>query len=179
MPTDLSRSLLTVLIPGLVALAPWVLALVQHTPATFGFQSYPTLAHALLFAGVVVTGSIFQGLASILEVRWDKRLGHKFMVEADWYAYLASTDTPVAHRYISRLVTSLYFEIAMLQASVVFFVGVAVLGALRFPELACAISISAFIAAALAVAFFWWQGRMTHHALCRTRHELRQSRYRG
>lgn len=60
-PTTISRSVLTVLVPGLVAIAPWLLALVQHTQATFGFDKYPTLAHLMLFASIVVTGSVFEG----------------------------------------------------------------------------------------------------------------------
>lgn len=37
-PTTVTRSILTVLVPGLVAVTPWLLALVQHTQATFGFD---------------------------------------------------------------------------------------------------------------------------------------------
>ena len=40
MPMTLTRSLLTVLIPGLVFIAPWLLMLVQHTEATLGFSEF-------------------------------------------------------------------------------------------------------------------------------------------
>jgi hypothetical protein len=173
MPIDLSRSLLTILVPGLIAVAPWLLALVEHTSARLSFSTYPTLAHALLFSVVVVVGSVFQGLGSILEYRWDQERGKTYDIDGDWYAYLASTEAVVGHRYLSRLVISLYFELAMLQAVLSFAIGGALLADLRFPHLTCGIWSASVVVGAVAAVYFYWQARCTHLALCKTRQKLR------
>ena len=176
MPTTLTRSLVTILVPGLVAVAPWLLSIVLFTKATLGFDQYPTLAHAMLFALVVVVGSLFQGLGSYIEHRWDKSRNEagECDVYGDWYAYLASVESPVGHRYLSRLVTSLYFELTMLFAAPVFFVGTGLLVILRFPEHAICAAAGALLASVLAVLYFRWQAYDTHGALCTTRSKIRR-----
>lgn len=174
MPTELSRSLLTILIPGLVAVSPWLLALVQYTPATLGFGSYGTLAHAMLFSLVVVVGSVFQGLGSFLEVRWDKEREGEFEVKECWFAYLASSSSPVGHRYLSRLVTLLYFEIGMFQAVVPFAIGAALLAQLRFPQLSPWLCLLTPLVVSVPTVYFYWQARCTHKALCETRQQLQK-----
>jgi hypothetical protein len=172
-PTTVTRSVLTVLVPGLIAVAPWLLTLVQHTQATFGFDKYPTLAHLMLFASVVVVGSIFEGVGSLLEVYWDKKLCSEMDVEGDWYSYLATKDSLVGHRYISRLVTTLYFELSMMLSVPTFIAGASVLAVLRFSSLTWW-SLILFGAGAITVAcYFYWQANTTHRVLCTTRRELR------
>lgn len=116
MPTTLTRSLLTVLIPGLVAVAPWLVWLVQYTSATFGANENAVLANALIFALVVVAGSTCEGLGTYLEHRWDRQLEATHQVQEHWIRYLSYSGErePVAFRYLSRLVTTLYFELSML-----------------------------------------------------------------
>src|SRR3979490_266949 len=112
MPTTLTRSLLVVLIPGIVAIAPWLLALVQYTTATLGFATNAPVGSALVFSAAAVAGSVLEGLASHIEVRWDRQLESQFAVHENWYAYLSRTfdHEPVGYRYLSRMVTTLYFE---------------------------------------------------------------------
>jgi hypothetical protein len=172
-PTTISRSVLTVLVPGLVAIAPWLLALVQHTQATFGFDKYPTLAHLMLFASIVVTGSVFEGIGSFFESRWDGKLAGEMDVEEDWFAYLASKESPVGHRYISRLVTTLYFELAMVLAAPSFVAGAMTLAVFRFPSLPWWIHVIFGVLGVAIAAYFYWQAGKTHRALCVTRKELR------
>lgn len=176
LPTTLPRSVLTILIPGVVAVAPWLLLLVQYTPATLGIDKHPTIAHTLLFAFVVVVGSMCEGLGTILESRWDAQRKKDMDVFGDWYAYLASTETPVGHRYLSRLVTSMYFELSMLLAVPSFVIGAALLAALRFRDFLCPILISAFVGIVLSISYFRWQAHRTHEALCVTRQKLRELR---
>lgn len=172
-PTTVTRSVLTILVPGLIAVAPWLLALVQHTQATFGFDSYPTLAHLMLFASVIVAGSIFEGVGSLFEVCWDKKLCSEMDVEGDWYAYLATKESLVGHRYISRLVTTLYFELSMMLSVPTFVAGASVLAILRFSSLTWWSLILSAVIAALVAYYFYWQASTTHRVLCITRRELR------
>jgi hypothetical protein len=85
MPATLTRSLLAVLVPGLVAVAPWLLTLLQHTRATLGLDQYPVVAYALLFACVTVVGTIFEGIATWVEIRWDKERESEFAVQENCY----------------------------------------------------------------------------------------------
>ena len=66
MPTTLTRSLLVVLIPGLVAVTPWLVVIVQQDPdAPTLLARFPPLGYALLFAIVAVTGSAIEELANL------------------------------------------------------------------------------------------------------------------
>lgn len=170
----LTRSLLTILIPGLVAVSPWLLALVQNTSATLGFDKYPSLANALLFALVAVIGSVVEGFGTVLEARWDREREAEYSVKENWFSYLAHQfdKEPVGYRYISRLVTALYFELSMLLAVPLFLIGGCVLASLRFTDYWCIFAVTTAFAVAVATYYLRWQARCTHKALCETRREL-------
>lgn len=174
MPIDLTRSLLVILIPGLVAIAPWVLLLVQHTSATLGFDKYVTLGSALVFALSAVAGSVFEGIASSIEVSWDLEREEEYQVAENWFAYLAHVlpHEPVAFRYLSRMATTMYFELSMLFAVPLFLVGGGILASLRFPFLVCVFLVTASLFTVISIAYFRVQARRTHLVLCKTRREL-------
>ncbi len=174
MPMTLTRSLLTVLIPGLVAIAPWLLMLVQHTSATLGFTAHSTLGSAVVFASAVVAGMAIEGLGSYVEVKWDKDREKQYNVEENWYAYLARSvnPEPVGYRYLSRLVTTFYFELGLAFAAPSFFLGGGILAALRFGDISCLLSIAGVVLAILSARYFLWQAETTHEVICRTRKEL-------
>jgi hypothetical protein len=163
-----------VLVPGIVALSPWVLALVQHTDATFGFKGYPTLAHSLFFASVIVAGVVCDGLGSFIEAKWDDMRNNDFEVEENWYKYLSMVfeREPVGYRYLSRLVTALYFELSMLFAVPLFLLGACVLAWLRFPTFRVASIICTVLGIVGVALFFLWQAYTTHGVICTTRREL-------
>lgn len=174
MPMTLTRSLLTILIPGLVAIAPWLLALVQNTSATLGFDKYPSLANTLVFAAAAVIGSICEGFGTNLEAGWDKEREGAYSIKDNWHAYLSHRfdAEPVGYRYISRLVTTLYFELSMLFAVPSFLVGGCLLASLRFPDLLVVFAIICLAALIASTHYLHWQARCTHRVLCETRQEL-------
>jgi hypothetical protein len=176
MPTTLSRSLLAVLVPGIIAVAPWLLALVQHTEATLGLDHYPSLGYALMFASAAVAGTIFQGIGSFIEVSWDGRLEKEYGVLENWYSYLSRTQTPepVGFRYLSRMATALYFDLGMLFATPVFLLGATGLTIMRFPNLTAPAGLFGLLLAIAAPVYFYWSARITHKLLCKTRQELNQ-----
>jgi hypothetical protein len=127
----------------------------------------------MIVALVVVTGSVFEGLASVVEVRWDNQCETELNVREHWYAYLARTGSePVGHRYISRMVTTLYFELAMLCATFAFFLGAAALVWLSNARHPIVFSLLLIGGALGAVIYFRWQARCTHRVLCEVRREL-------
>ena len=145
-----------VLVPGLVAVAPWLLALVQYTRATLGFDFNSPLAFALIFSLVTVVGSIIEGIDTFIEVRWDKQRETQYSVDENWYCYLSQKldHEPVGFRYLSRLATTLYFELSMLCAAPPFIAGAGLLCVLRFYEFRCAIIVAIVVMLIAAVASF-------------------------
>lgn len=174
MPTTLSRSLLTILIPGLIAICPWLLVIVQNTPAMLGFGKYDMLANALVFCAATVVGSICERIAACLEHRLDGEREAQHKVQENWsdYLYRKVDPEPVAFRYLSRLVTHLYFELGMLCAAPSFILGSVVLAWHYVPNLCVPLAIVGQSLAVGSCCFFYTQARGTHLLLCKTREEL-------
>lgn len=175
-PTTLTRSTITILVPGTVALSPWLLLLVQHTSATLGYKEYATLANAMVLAAVIVTGSICEGLGTFIELNWDCRRESELEIKENWHKYLSKVfdKEPVGFRYLSRLVTTMYFELSMLVATPLFLLGSGVLAYLRFPQQVWLTAISALLASIGSAGFFLWQASQTHRVICETRREVMQ-----
>lgn len=176
MPIDLTRSLMTILLPGLVAVAPWLLWLAdQFTEIQIAYAEYQVPSQALLFAVVAVAGAILEGLATCYETWLDKRRERQYEVSRNWFDYLANVPDhePVGFRYMSRLATTMYFEMTMMCASLWFFPG---MGFLLFRHLgACGrIVLVAVIPVVMigAVLYFGWQASMSHGVLCKSRKEI-------
>lgn len=174
MPLTLTRSILTVLLPGLIAVSPWLLWLVKYTGATLGFDSNVTLAHALIFAMAAVVGSLCEMAGTWMECVWDKRREERFQIEENWYVYLSRQfeREPVGYRYISRLVTAMYFELSMLFAVPIFSIGGTLLSVLRFPEYRCPLIFLGAGTVIFSAIFFYWQASSTHKVLCKARAEI-------
>jgi hypothetical protein len=178
MPFTLTRSLIVVLVPGLVATAPWILLIAIYFPqALHAYDTRVVAGNALMFAFVVVVGSVLEGIGSNLEVKWDKERDSDFDVQENWYKYLALTPSaePVGFRYISRIVTTLYFELAMSIAGPSMLIGIAFLIAPYEQPLA----IWRAVLAALLVVLAWFAYRVfkghahdTHLVLCKVRREI-------
>jgi len=128
------------------------------------YGKYSLLVNACLFALVVIVGSVFEGLSTLVEVRWDKEREATYGVEKNWYDYLAlvCAAEPVGFQYISRTVTSLYFELAMMWASVLFGLEVIVLLALNSMPLGAVIM---FVFTVLLPLYFRWQAKKFHKVL--------------
>ena len=174
MPMTLTRSLLTILVPGIVAISPWLLALVQNTSATLGFDKSTSLANALVFAAAAVVGCVCEGFGTMVEAKWDKERESEYSIRENWHSYLAHRfdKEPVGYRYISRLVTTLYFELSMLFAIPWFLLGGFILASLRFPDHSIIFALVTLTALMVSGHYLHWQARCTHRVLCETRQEL-------
>lgn len=148
--------------------------LVQHTEATLGFRTYPTLANALVFAFAALAGSFFETQGSRLEVAWDKEREETYAVQENWFVYLSRVyeNEPVGYRYISRLVTTLYSELAMIYAAPLFALGASILAAIRFQSLSLVIAIFGLALAVASGFYFYRQARCTHDVICQARKEI-------
>lgn len=175
MPLTLTRSLLAILIPGTVAATPWLLWLALEFPDIRAlYRGYLVLGNAVLFAVVAVTGNVIEGLGTYFEVRWDTEREAKFSVRENWYAYLAQEAVPglVGHGYISRMATSLYFELGMMLSTPLFLLGIAVVAYVSHVAFN---SVGLIVFAILAVGsamYFHKLARDSHEVLCEAREEL-------
>ena len=177
MPVNLTRSILAIIIPGGVAVAPW-LVLVHRAWPSFSnlYGEFPLLVNGVIFGVVVVLGTIFETFGSSKEVRWDKELEEELSVTENWYQYLARMvdPEPVAHRYISRLVTSMYFELTMTFATMMFALGASVIAFFSDSRLNVLAGIGLIGAGLLFSVYFENQAKKTHRALCETRKDLNE-----
>jgi len=175
MPVTLTRSILVVIIPALVALAPWALWVTSKIEG-FGdvYKTYATLINASLIGLAIIVGSVFEGALPHLEVRWDKERENEYAVKENWFSYLAKqcSAEPVGFRYLSRMVTTMYFELSMSIAAPVSLLGLAVLAYDHAPCLWAWLSVVCVMLAFAAAYFFYWQAKCTHKVLCETRKEI-------
>jgi len=96
---NLTRSLLVVFVPGVVGVAPWVLFLLHAIPEVASlYGSYPVFFQAVVFSLVIVAGTIFEGLASRQEVKWDKRREREYPVAANWCLTCSLSTWPAGKR---------------------------------------------------------------------------------
>ena len=183
MPLNLSRSLLTIILPGVVATAPWLLLLLVSIPELqpwYEIHAFPM--HVAAFAIAVTAGALFEGIGSYVECVWDHAKGKEEVpmapdgdwVQRDWHAYLSRAfgdDEPVAYRYISRKVTALYFEFGMMMAIPCGLIGLGVLAQILVSDRVLAPWI--FMTLAILAAFIFRKfAADTHDVLCETRYFL-------
>ena len=178
----LTRSVLVVFVPGIVALAPWLLLGVNRIP---NFQrlyhEYPLPFHIAAFALVVVIGSLIEGATTYFEKKWDDKVAkapepdkEDDWLSKDWYDYLASQfgdKEPVGYRYLSRKVTELYFCLTMMVASPIGIIGFGVL--LAFHGTGFCVSLAIAVAAGLIALWGFRKFSIdTHCLLYSTRMEI-------
>jgi hypothetical protein len=181
MPVTITRSLLVVIIPGLIAIAPWVLWLALKIDS-FGelYKSYAGLLNASVLGLAIILGSILEGLLSNIELTWDREREKKYRVRQNWFDYLAHEfgSEPVGFRYLARMATAMYFELAMMAASAIALLGVALLLIERAEGPWKGASLIVVIAGGLVAQFFYGQAKATHEVLCEGRKEI-NARLRG
>jgi hypothetical protein len=181
MPVTLTRSLLVVIIPGLIAIAPWMLWLASKIDGIGElYKNYATLLHASMLGLAIILGSIIEGQLSKLEVTWDKEREKTYKVRKNWYDYLAHefSAEPVGFRYLARMATTMYFELSMMAASAIALLGVALLLIEHAEGPWKGLSLIALLIAVLAAQFFHNQAKTTHEVLCEGRKEI-NARLRG
>lgn len=119
------RFMAAVIVPGAVALVPWLLMAGKAYP-DFGEWLFDnnSLSNATLLISIFCAGMIVENLGSRLEVRLDQE--HAIDKSA-WTAYLCQPQgSLVGHSYISSLVTRLKFELGLVFALPVAAVGLCI-----------------------------------------------------
>jgi len=171
---NLTRSLLVVLVPGVIALAPWLIWSVREFDNVGElYGKYKEAVTVGVFASVVIFGSVIEILNSWIESNWDRLREVEYRVSENWFTYLAHTfdKEPIGYGYISRMVTTMYFELALVWALPVFAMGAIVMNVTSATASICLSTILAIVGLGLAVAAYR-SAKESHRVLCMTRLEL-------
>lgn len=175
MPITLTRSLLVILIPGGLAVMPWFFYFLSDFD-DFGnvYEKYKTLINVITFGVIVVTGTLLESIVSYQEDLWDKKREEEYKVTDNWYKYLSYTleNEPVGFRYLGRMVTTLYFELSMMIASPIFFMGIVLILSSIGIQNKSGWIVLFLILTGLSCYFFRKQAENTHMILCKTRLEI-------
>lgn len=166
--SEFFRPLVTILLPGAIAITPAFIALLLSNP-DFGHlvgASHIETAAVLITAALLI-GLICDDLGARVEVRWDKSMPAHH--EENWYLYLrqAYRVEPVGQRYIRTLVMHLKFELGSSVGSLL-----AILGVWWWPvTITSRIFVSALLAG-LAGYLGFVEGKASHKVLSRVRGEM-------
>lgn len=138
------------------------------------YAKHDALVAGFLFGLFVVIGKIFETKGSNIESDWDKEREIEFSVKDNWFAYLARSinPEPVGHRYIGRMVTSMYFELTMSFATIGFFTGCAYLSFLSELEFRPLLMLGSLLLAFMAPKYFRDHAKDSHKVLCEVRQKI-------
>ena len=167
---EVFRPLVTLVIPGAIAIAPNLLFLREQYPALRAIPIRGTAETITAFTVLsIFFGLIIDDLGTHIEDGWDNR--QLDVHQSNWYRYLrfAFKTEPVGHRYLRNLVLRLKFELASYVAILVSLPGclwllVAYLDPYQWLPL---ITFSVLLAIWLR-----HEAHCTHGALQRVRHHL-------
>lgn len=168
---EVFRPLVTLLLPGAVALSTWMAIILNRYPGLRKFGAdYSTEASLLLLCAALFAGMVIEDFGSRLESRFDAVLNKetKGALAQVWSGYLrvAFKTEPVAEKYLTTLVLRLKFEL-----SAVFGVLIAAVGFLFVPPAMGHRGWAALAAAALAL-YLAVEAKATHRLLHQVRTEI-------
>ena len=120
--SEVFRPLVTLLIPGAIAISTWFVGLLWH------FHDLQSLVHnnhadvaLVLVLAMTFAGLVLEDLGARVETHWDARKDKRDGKHVDnWYAYLrtAFKADPIGRRYLRALVLRLKFELGIAFAMV-------------------------------------------------------------
>jgi hypothetical protein len=126
--SEVFRPLVTLIVPGAAASWPYVLvARAKHKAIGTFWNDHTTAALIIIAIASIAAGRILEALGSRVEVQWDRLLERKSGTHSrDWYRYLRLTlrEEPIGQRYIRTVTLALKFELAMVFALPIMYVGI-------------------------------------------------------
>jgi hypothetical protein len=123
--SEVLRPIVTLVIPGATAIAPWVIVVSYYIPKVAEFwKNHPTAFVAIITACVLSAGLILEDIgASIETFIWNRVADEATKQEWDKYLKLQLKDEIVGQRYLQTILMRLKFELSMPPALVVFAMG--------------------------------------------------------
>jgi hypothetical protein len=134
--SEVFRPLATVLLPGAIAIAPYVLLVNFYNPPIERFwHDYPGLFSAITIGAALSVGMILENLGSRIESElWDVLVSKETDChQEDWYRFLALAPTQerIGHRYLRTITLRMKFELGFGLALFVMWFGMLWLDAAR------------------------------------------------
>ena len=171
--TEVLRPITTLIVPGTIAVGPFVLILEDYVAPVARFMAEHASAFAvLLVISVLAAGFIIDDLGAAIESRiWDPLLEKRDPSHTrNWHAYLKLqiNDELVGQRYLRTKVTQLKFELAMAPALMIFWIGLAWLQVIHglWSRLGFVVVTLLILAGA---GYLLWESFKTARVLSRTR----------
>jgi hypothetical protein len=125
--SELFRPLVTLLIPGGIATAPYLVLLIAFFPQARSFgHDYPSTAVAIALAVITGVGLVLEDWGSRIEYFWDVCLDRRNVDQTKtWrkYLQLRLRDEIVGQRYLRTFLVRFKFELAMGPAWIAFAAG--------------------------------------------------------
>lgn len=126
--SELFRPLATLVVPGGIAVGPYVLVAGYYFPGVAAFwKEHPSASVAILVICIIAVGLIVEDLGAYIERDfWDSKLARENEDHSDhWEQYLKLNlnDEIVGQRYLRTLLTRMKFELAMVPAFFFFWCG--------------------------------------------------------
>lgn len=127
--SEVLRPITTWVIPGAIALGPYVLILGFYVPPVRQFwETHPSASIAVITLFVLTVGMILENVGATIEtVAWDQLVQRKYSDHLNnWNRYLKLRlkDEIIGHRYLKTLVLRMKFELSMAPALFVFWCGI-------------------------------------------------------
>ena len=168
--SEVFRPLVTLFLPGMLAVCPWIFAVGSLYPRAATFAGEDRLETTIL----VVLAALFIGLlcedvGSELELVWDKRLdARNGQHTQEWYDYLRLTfqAEPIGHRYLRTILLRFKFELGTSIGA-----ALSLLGIWWLPITYGNRAILSGVVLAI-LAFCYHEAHKGHELLSRIRHEI-------
>lgn len=172
--SEVFRPLVTLLIPGALAVSSWLVGLCWKFP---NFQNtlevHTTESYIVMFFVTTAIGIIIEDFGAKIEIRFDeaanKRTDGRFYQE--WYAYLrtAFVCDPIGRGYARSLVLRMKFQLGILLGSSVAGAGLLWLFCLGLP---LPLGIPLLVLAIATAAWHYQAAKEVHKAIETVRHHL-------
>ena len=164
--SEVFRPLVTLLLPGAIAISTWFVALLWQFPdlKKLVSENHTETGFVLAFA-TTFAGMVLEDLGTRIEKRMDKKreskTGQHF---ANWFAYLrtAFVVNPIGRGYIRTLVLRLKFELGSGFAMV--FAAGGILW-LWWQGLSCSLSLTTIFVCGVFAFWLFFEARSTHKTL--------------
>jgi hypothetical protein len=177
---DVFRSVVTILIPGLFAISPFVGMLLYWCPGMARFaEANQGTSSLLVLLAALAWGHVLEDLGAWIEKDvWDpclkRRKRDKYPnLEEEWNKYLrlAFKDEPVGHEYLRTIQMRMKFELNCAVSVPFFFVGLVCFNCVA--DFFSCLTMLLIVAGALSVGvYLLWESYRSCGVLARVRQEL-------
>src|SRR6185437_8859247 len=174
--SEVFRPLVTLLIPGALAISSWLVALcLQFSSLKRVIAVHSAESYVILFLIVTAVGIIIEDFGAKIEIHFDniqnKANDNRF--DDEWFAYLktAFQADPIGRGYARTLVLRLKFQLGIMLGSSVAGLGIIWL---LWLGVSCGGCITLIVIAAVTALWHYKAAKDVHEALGKVRHELGQ-----